>query len=244
MPLARVSTKRGAILYDPARIELPDPLDFDAESLARAGRIRAEASGRGQVFFCEPRGPHAAGEQWVLRHYRRGGLVRHLLADRYLFRSERSTRAFAECTLLAELTEANLPVPAPVAARFERRGLTYAADLITVAIPAATTLAELVVTAAGEPLDPVLMAAIGRVVRRLHDAGVWHADLNAHNLLADRQGRAFVIDFDRARRRPPGAWHEANLRRLERSLAKVCAAAGLGFPAADARALRAGYEGV
>jgi hypothetical protein len=43
-------------------------------------------------------------DQWVLRHYRRGGAVaRRLLADRYVWAGEERVRAFAEWRLLARL---------------------------------------------------------------------------------------------------------------------------------------------
>ena len=44
------------------------------------------------------------------------------------------------------------------------------------------------------------LAAAGRAVRTLHDAGVSHADLHPKNLLlAGRTGEILVIDLDRAR---------------------------------------------
>ena len=63
--------------------------------------------------------------------------------------------------------------------------------------------------------------AIGRCLRRFHDAGVHHADLNAHNVLLDGADRPWVVDFDRGRRREPGGWRDRALQRLGRSLAKV-----------------------
>jgi len=51
---------------------------------------------------------------------------------------------------------------------------------------------------------------------------VQHADLNAHNiLLAD--DAVYVLDFDRGRVRARGAWEQAVLARLQRSLVKVTA---------------------
>src|SRR6185312_24099 len=66
------------------------------------------------------------------------------------------------------------------------------------------------------------------VVGRFHRAGIWHADLNAHNVLVSPAG-LHLIDFDRGRQRAPAAgWRLANLRRLRRSLLKLgAAAAGL-----------------
>ena len=73
------------------------------------------------------------------------------------------------------------------------------------------------VLAAG-PMDDARWAAIGRCLRRFHDAGVQHADLNARNIMLGEQGEVWVLDFDRGRLRAPGAWSGRVLDRLERSL--------------------------
>ena len=240
MALARAETTGGAILYDPSRIELPTDADFDPERLVAAGRVHGHATGRGQALFLASRPARADGTQWVLRHYRRGGLIARLSPDRYLWTGEAATRCFAEAALLDYLAGRGMPVPVPVAARYVRTGLVYRADLLTVAIPGVRTLAALCVA---EPLSRDLAAGVGAAVRRLHAEGVWHADLNAHNVLVDRDGRIWIIDFDRARLRPAGSWAAANLARLHRSLDKVCAAAGQEFPGASWAAVEAGYVG-
>jgi Ser/Thr protein kinase RdoA (MazF antagonist) len=77
----------------------------------------------------------------------------------------------------------------------------------------------------------------------LHEYGVWHADLNAHNILVAGGAGVSLIDFDRARRRAAGSWREANLERLHRSLDKVCARLPAGrFTPHDWATLRAGYD--
>ncbi len=68
-------------------------------------------------------------------------------------------------------------------------------------------------------MDDARWAAIGRCLRRFHDAGVQHADLNARNIMLGEQGEVWVLDFDRGRLRAPGAWSGRVLDRLERSLA-------------------------
>jgi 3-deoxy-D-manno-octulosonic acid kinase len=66
---------------------------------------------------------------------------------------------------------------------------------------------------------------VGALVARFHRAGIWHADLNAHNVLV-APGQLYLIDFDRGRQRGPAeTWQRANLQRLRRSLVKLGAAA-------------------
>ena len=155
------------------------------------------------------------GRRFVLRHYRRGGLAARLSTDRYLWLGEARTRALAELTLTMRLHAAGLPVPLPVAARYEQQGLGYRADIITELLPDTQTLAARL--EAGE-VGLSVWAAIGRCIRRFHDYGLDHADLNAHNILLRGEGEVFLIDFDRCERRQPGMWRDANLARLRRSL--------------------------
>ncbi len=239
MALARATTPDGAILYEPTRIRSPGAQDFDALALWRAGRTTPTPAGRGSSWFVTP--ADGATGRWVLRHYRRGGMVAALLPaalhDRYLWTGEASTRCFLELALLAELECRALPAPRPVAARYARRGPTYQADLLTVEIEGARSLASLL----GE-LGDEDWRRVGECVRRFHDAGLWHADLTAHNLLFDATRTVHLIDFDRARLGRGPAPARGNLARLARSLAKVARAAPAARDDAGWARLRAGYD--
>ena len=208
------------------------PHSFDPDYWRDAGRVVGEAPGRGASLFLDA-SPFERGARWVLRPYRRGGLVARLSDDRYLWTGLERTRAFRECRLTAELHTRGLPVPRPVAARVTRHGLTYRAALITVCIPGARALASLV---ENDEAGDALLARVGTTIRRFHDVGLDHVDLNARNLLIDSQGKVWLIDLDRCRLRPKGTWQADNLARLERSLAK--------FGATDAMAtIQDGYAG-
>lgn len=171
------------------------------------------AAGRGTTRFFEH-----GGQRYALRHYHRGGLVARLSADRYLWRGESATRPLRELRLTLRMQAAGLPVPVIVAARYQRQGLTYTGDIITCFLPATRTLAQQL---AAEGLGLAGWAAIGRCIRRFHDQGYCHADLNAHNVLLRGESEVFLIDFDRGRQRKPGLWQDANLARLLRSLEKL-----------------------
>ena len=212
--LARVAG--GAMLYDASLLGQPDAAVFEPAHWRARGALQAARGGRGTVAFVHT----ADGERWVLRHYRRGGLVARLSDDRYLFTGASRTRSFAEWRLLRRLREWGLPVPQPVAARYVRAGLGYRADLITVELPVRSTLASWLTDA---PLPAATWTAVGRCVGRLHARGVHHADLNAHNLLLGDGEAVYVLDFDRGRLRRRGAWEQRVLARLRRSLHKVTA---------------------
>ena len=186
---------------------------FDPEFWRSRGELLPVRGGRGSAWFIA-----SGAHQWVLRHFRRGGYVARLSQDGYVWTGEDGVRAFAEWRLLEALAQRGLPVPQPVAARYQRTGLLYRCDLITRRIVNADPLSAAL---AQGPLAEPLWRAVGATVARLHRAGVDHADLNAHNILLDGAGVVRVIDFDRGRVRAPGRWAARNLQRLRRSLGKI-----------------------
>jgi 3-deoxy-D-manno-octulosonic acid kinase len=202
----------GQVIFD-AALGSFDPRFFLVDHWRGAGSLARAGAGRGASWFID-----SDQGQWVLRHYRRGGKAAWLSQDRYFYTGLSRTRAFAEWRLLCELTNRGLPVPRPVAARVERSGMTYRADLITATIANAQTLSERLSAAT---LEPQLMAAVGHCIGRFHAAGVWHADLNAHNVLLDHNDIVYLIDFDRGRLRRGTRWRKRNLQRLHRSLCKL-----------------------
>ncbi|HEX4153007.1 MAG TPA: 3-deoxy-D-manno-octulosonic acid kinase [Steroidobacteraceae bacterium] len=216
----RVQTASGAILAGAARLA-GDPFStagealFDPQFWSARGGIVPAGRGRGEAWFLDQ-----GSEQWVLRHYRRGGFVGRISEDRYFWIGEARVRAFAEYRLLEFLVAQGMPVPAPIAARYRRHGPSYSCDLITRRIVGAAPLSEGLATTA---LDESRWRRVGAAVGRLHAVGVDHADLNAHNILLDALGTVSIIDFDRGRIRRAGAWTGRNLRRLRRSLLKITA---------------------
>jgi 3-deoxy-D-manno-octulosonic acid kinase len=204
----------GAMLYDASALGQSEPHLFDLGFWQQAGSVETTSGGRGTVAFV--RTPQ--GERWVLRHYRRGGLVARLSDDRYLWTGEARTRSFHEWRLLRQLREWQLPVPRPIAAGYTRNGMSYRADLLTEELPVRLTLAQALQAGA---LPASAWEAVGHCVGALHARGVQHADLNAHNLLLGAQGAVYVLDFDRGRIRARGAWENDVLLRLQRSLRKV-----------------------
>jgi 3-deoxy-D-manno-octulosonic acid kinase len=213
-PEARhVAVDGGAMLYDTSRAGNLVPGWLDRQYWAARDAITGTAQGRGTTLYIA-----SEGQRFVLRHYHRGGLLRSLLHDRYPFLGEWRTRPLHEWSLTYHLHRNGLPVPVPIAARFRRSGPYYTGDLLTVRIDAARSLAQRV-TGDGLPINDWL--AVGRCIRRFHDFGLYHADLNAHNVLFDASGEVYLIDFDRCRIRPRGLWCDANLVRLRRSLLKI-----------------------
>ena len=228
-------TPGGAIIAD-ADIAIEwEPALFSPAFWEGKGRSLEQAEGgRGSVVFVR-----RGDDEWALRHYHRGGLAERVSADRYVWSGEGRIRSFREWRLLADLHGQGLPVPRPVAAHYERSGGTYSADLITRRIPGAFSLSTCLVKRA---LPDGGWRRIGACIRRFHDAGVCHADLNAHNILLDGDGRPWLLDFDKGSLRAPGPWRRRNLDRLLRSLRKISMEeAATQFAPANWESLLAGY---
>lgn len=187
------------------------PSDADAIATAlfdRGGCAPLDLQGRGAVF----RFPLADGEG-ILRPYRRGGVLSGLLEDRHL-----SNRPLRELAVLEYLHRAGLAVPEPLGACWERRG-PWLRGAIAVRRLEAEHLQRYLERHADA--DENLLRETGRLIRRMHDAGVFHADLQVRNILI-ADGQPFLIDFDGARRsKSVSPFQQArNLLRLRRSFAK------------------------
>lgn len=221
------------ILFDADRATDPGAIPFDHRDSEPYEPVAG--AGRGGAWRVRVDGTVAA-----LRQYRRGGLVANLLRSSYLWTGVERTRAFREWRLLARLHSDGLPVPAPIAARVVRTAWWYRAEIMTEWLADTRSLVTLL--GESEP-DPDMWRRIGATLRAFHRAGVFHADLNAHNVLIDRDERVFLIDFDRgALRDPAGRWTRANLTRLRRSLEKVHATgAALYYTREGWNALLDGY---
>lgn len=224
-----------AIRYDDAAFSGPSLDYFDPNYWQSENKITGKAQGRGTTYFIAHESQH-----WVLRHYRRGGLIGKLLTDEYVYGGLEKTRAFAEFTLLTRMRESGLPVPEPVAAHISRHGLFYRADLITALIPNSQDLHH---TLCNEALDTAVWEEVGKTIARLHQAQVYHHDLNIHNIMQDNNGKIWVIDFDRCAIRNGDSWKQEMLDRLHRSLEKECGRCEVfHFSADNWQQLMQGYQ--
>lgn len=228
--------KSLAIAYDASLMETPT-LDYFSVDYWRAKQaLEGEAVGRGSAWFI-----NAAFGPVVLRQYLRGGWVAKISHQSYFFTTVSRSRPFREYHLLAALYDLGLPVPKPVAALCEFHGIVSTGALMTARISSARTLADLL---PGNNGDDGLWESVGKCIRRFHDAGVWHADLNARNILLDADSQVFLIDFDRARFTPGKAVNGlGNLKRLKRSLSKLWPPGELSCMQTAWAQLRAGYHG-
>jgi len=208
------------ILYDTGIIAEPTVELFDRDyhtnqdaQQKKSPALDTTGIGRAKVVYFS-----LAGKSLVLKHYYRGGAVASFLKDRYLGVAVEKSRAFKEWRLLKKMRQLGLPVPEAVAAHVEGGLLFYRADLITEKINDSKTLAQVLTE---KPLPADYWEKIGACIKSFHQHDIYHADLNARNILLSDTDEVYLIDFDNSYFRADSiTWKMANLARLKRSLLK------------------------
>lgn len=189
---------------------------FDFELLRKEGNFVGKSKGRHITWFIKSQ-IKADDAPWVLRHYYRGGMISKITTDKFIYTGLENTRGFREVNLLLEMLEMNLPVPKPIGARINRKGIFYTADLLMEKIEAKDLVAKM----SSSELSNTQWNGVGKVIADFHKAGIYHADLNAHNVMIDDMNKVYLIDFDRCEKRTVDtSWRCKNLERLKRSLLK------------------------
>lgn len=186
---------------------------FDSQYWQQKQAITGTAKGRGVTYFIEN-----ASQHWVLKHYFRGGLIGKLINDRYIYTGINNTRAIEEYELLKKMQLLGLPVPTPIAVKITKHLFFYQADILTSRI---TNAKDIVGLLSQKSISKELWQAVGKAIKQFHQHGIYHDDLNCHNILIDNNNKVWLIDFDRSKQKNiEKNWQEANLERLLRSFNK------------------------
>ena len=158
------------------------------------------STGRGRVTEI----PLSNGKFALLRLYRRGGFVRHVLKQSFL-RGCGEPRPSEEISILSQLYASGVSVPAPVAAVVEYRGLGlyYQAAIATLRVDDAKNLMDSI--KGGDDREDIARSsfATGVAAAKMLREGVYHPDLHPGNVLQMNDGTPVLIDFDRAQRFDP-----------------------------------------
>jgi len=193
----------------------------------------------------------------ILRRYQHGGLFGRFTGMLHWGPS----RALLELRVTTRAEAAGAPVPHVVClVLWPAAGPFWSALIGTREERGATDLLEFLRVAEDPGERRAILREVGAAVRRLHDAGVDHRDLQLRNILVVEEGgarRIVVIDLDRAVYHPRGRLaarlRARNLGRLTRSVVKMGLwrdrvgrrelAAFVGAYTARDRALRAELRG-
>jgi 3-deoxy-D-manno-octulosonic acid kinase len=129
----------------------------------------------------------------VIKQYVRGGMMQWLLKDRY-FKTGHN-RALAEFEILLKAAEYGINVPEPVLC-FQKGHRIYKCWLVTKEIPSEGSIAQISLTNP-ESLR-ALMAGVTLQVQKMITKGIYHVDFHPGNVLAGRNGKIYLLDFDKA----------------------------------------------
>jgi tRNA A-37 threonylcarbamoyl transferase component Bud32 len=226
-----------------------------AKALERAG-FGLESDGATESARLSGRAPlsvlRAGNEEFVLRRFTHGGLLRWITGARFLD----AERPFRELLLSEELARRGIPSPQVVAARAVRRASGgWGLALVTRRVHGAIDGGELLLRASRGELGPrrrrALYSALGAFVARLHSQGFLHADLHPKNLLVSEFEFAtaapvvWVLDLDRSvwRNALDGDARRANLRRFFRYVWRRKERGEYRVEVTDVARFLCGYEG-
>jgi 3-deoxy-D-manno-octulosonic acid kinase len=161
----------------------------------------------------------------IVRHYQRGGFVRHFVRNLYW---DRPPRPLVELICTETARQRGVPTVEVLGAGVEWVGVgLYHGTFITREAEGCINLWEWL---HGRPTGKVretMVAAVAQAIASMHHAGIAHADLNLTNILvqiATDSPAVLLIDFDRGRVFPdslPPRQRERHLRRLHSSLNKL-----------------------
>jgi len=166
----------------------------------------------------------AEGLELFARRGRRGGMIASVLSDVYVGMTPRPR---TELAVTIEAMKRGIPVAEPMGAMIEWLGpALYRGFFLTRAVRG-MTLWEFVKTDDDPTVRSHVLAEARAAIDTMHDKGLFHPDLNLHNLLVTQAGESFtviIIDLDKARLFDVPlslAMRRANAARLMRSARKL-----------------------
>lgn len=172
--------------------------------------------GRGEVLLVKGKGGEAA-----VRKYRHGGLLRRLTGDLFFF----GARPFQELAVTEEARLAGVPTLQILATIIERGwGGWYRGYLITRYLPSAMDLISYLDKEPASKRRRAVIEKAGETVRKIHQRGIYHADLHLKNFLVEEKGlKVYLIDFDKSAvfTHLAPSQKMKNLKRLDRSAEKL-----------------------
>jgi len=155
--------------------------------------------------------------RWVKKHYFRKGLM-SFLDDKYITKGIKDTRSYKEFFILNYLFKSGFNTCRPIIGWVTYGHIYYTANLVTEALPSITLMKVLQLNT----MKDLYWEKIGIEVRKMHDLGIYHGDLNITNIMIDeKKGNIFILDFDKSHfRKIDESVGKSNLKRLKRSLLK------------------------
>lgn len=164
------------------------------------------------------------GLELFARRSRRGGMIASILSDVYM---GMAPRPLTELAVTIEAMRRGIPVADPMGAMVEWIApMLYRGFFLTRAVPG-MTLWEFLKTDDDSTVRSHVLGQARTSIDTMHEKGLFHADLNLHNLLVTQVRESFtviIIDLDKSRlfdAPVSPAMRRANAARLIRSARKL-----------------------
>lgn len=145
----------------------------------------------------------AGAPELIARCARRGGLVQFVLSDLYFGISPRPVR---ELAVALEARRRGVALAEPMGAMVQWVApMVYRGFFLTRALPG-VTLWEFIRADHDPALRAHVLDCARFAIQTMHQRGLFHADLNLHNLFVTRVGPSptvVILDLDKARLYPP-----------------------------------------
>ena len=158
------------------------------------------------------------------RRCRRGGMARFFSSDTFI---GVNPRPLQELAVTVEAARRGIPVAQPLGVMVEWIGPVFYRGFFLTRAVAGLTLWEFLQTDDDPTVRDHVLRQARAAIDTMHERGLFHADLNLHNLLVTKERESFaviILDLDKARLSdlplPPAMRHE-NGERLMRSARKL-----------------------
>ncbi|MBF0101749.1 MAG: phosphotransferase [Desulfobacterales bacterium] len=155
----------------------------------------------------------------VVKTYHRGGMIRYVSKDRYIKWGE--SRSQQEFNMLNKVRQLGIFTPKPVCF-VNTCGIFYKAWLVTEEIDGAQSMVEL------SQQDQLLaLKYMGKIIENINlliQHQIVHVDLHPGNILIDKNGQVYLIDFDKAliANQPKHILKQRYIERWQRANEKYC----------------------
>jgi len=130
----------------------------------------------------------------AVKHYARGGLIRHVNHSSYV--NWPRTRGEKEFRWLATVRQLGLAAPRPIVFASTGRFVGQC-WLVTAAIPRHCPLTQ--IRQQHDDRRLAIYELLANQIAILIRHQIWHRDLHPGNVLVDKNGTPYIIDFDKAR---------------------------------------------
>jgi tRNA A-37 threonylcarbamoyl transferase component Bud32 len=169
---------------------------------------RSSLNGRSAIRIIEP--------DMVVRTLMHGGLFRHITGKNFIS----PARTIRELKVSAYLASKSIPTPEILAVRLLKKGHFYNIEVVSRLVSESTDLLTYLEAPRDDSME--VLENAGRLIRRIHGFGVYHADLHIKNLLLDGSKTLWLLDLDKAYQFDtlPGYLRWINVRRFIRSVKK------------------------